>query len=371
MKLKVHMVFNELEELAPLSLAESWDNSGLQVGSKEQAVDGILVTLDVDERAVNRALEVGANLIISHHPLFFQGIKIIDYDAPQGNLIRRLIHHGLTVYSAHTNLDSAPHGLNQFLGLKLGLQNIAPLGEAKSQRLIKLVVFVPESHLEKVRQAINDAGAGFIGNYRDCSFRTLGVGTFRPLAGSQPFIGCTGKMEEVAEFRLEVIVPEEVLDKVVRSMIEAHPYEEVAYDLIPLSNRGQTYSFGRLGELPREMALEELALSIKSLLGIDHVAVTSSTWGKVKRIGLASGSGASMIKAARGAGCEVLITGDVKYHEAREALGYGLAIIDPGHDGMELAVVDMLTSHLKEVGRNEGWEVPVHGFRAEPLWQKI
>ncbi len=369
--LKAQMVFDKLEELAPLYLAESWDNSGLQIGSREQTVEGIIVSLDVDEQAVDRALEVGANLIISHHPLLFQGVKTIDYDDPKGGLIRRLIKHSLTAYSAHTNLDIAPQGLNQYLAAKLGLLNIRPLNEMKSQQLTKLVVFVPESHLEEVRQAINDAGAGFIGNYRDCSFRTRGIGTFRPLAGSEPFLGSTGILEEVAEFRLEVIVPEELLDKVEQAMIKAHPYEEIAYDLIPLSNRGQIYSFGRLGELPQDMTSKDLASAVKKILGIDHVGMTGLMSRKVKRISLVSGSGASMIKAVQAAGCEALITGDVKYHEAKEALDNGLVIIDPGHDNMELAMVDMLTSHLQEVGRAEGWEVPIHGFRAEPIWHQI
>lgn len=371
MKVKAQTVFNKLEDLAPLSLAESWDNSGFQLGSKDQMVDAILVVLDVDERAVDMALEAGANLIISHHPLFFNGIRTIDYDSAQGRLIRRLVNHELTVYSAHTNLDLAPSGLSQFLALKLGLSNVTPLGRVKSQPLIKLVVFVPESHLKKVRQAINDAGAGSMGNYRDCSFRTPGVGTFRPLAGSQPFLGSTGILEEADEYRLEVIVPGEVLDQVMWSMIEAHPYEEVAYDLIPLSNGGQTYSYGRQGELPHKMSLQELAENIKSVLKIEHVAVSNPTPGAVKKIGLVPGSGASMIKTAQREGCEVLITADVKYHEAREAVESGLALIDPGHDGMELAVVDMLKSHLQEVGRSEGWNVQIYGFKEEPVWRKI
>ena len=371
MKPKNYTIFNKLEELAPLSLAESWDNSGLQLGSGEQTVNGVLVTLDVDEKAVDMAQDVGANLIISHHPLLFQGVKKIDYGTVPGRLIRRLISNDFTVYSAHTNLDLAPQGLSQFLALKLELNNLRPLGVIKSQQLIKLVVFVPESHLEKVRKAINDAGAGFIGNYRDCSFRSLGTGTFRPLEGSHPFLGSKGIIEEVAEYRLEVIVPGDVQDQVIRSMLESHPYEEVAYDLMPLNNRGQTYSFGRQGELPREMTLEALAQNIKNLLEIDHVSVCGSTGGKFKRIGLVPGSGASMIKMAHQEGCQVLVTSDVKYHETREALDCGLAVIDPGHDGLELVVVDFLASYLKELGSREGWDVPIHGFKGKPIWRKL
>jgi len=369
-KIKNGMVFDRLEELAPPYLAETWDNSGLQVGTKDQAVEAVLVTLDVDARAVDMALEVGANLIISHHPLLFKGIKTIDCESPPGRLIRRLIKNDISVYSAHTNLDLAPRGLSQYLALKLGLNNVKPLGTVKSQELIKLVVFVPETHLHKVRQAVNNAGAGFIGNYRDCSFRSPGVGTFRPLEGSQPFLGSTGILEEVAEYRLEVIVPTEILNGVVRSMMDAHPYEEVDYDLIPLNNTGQSYSYGRQGDLPEALSLEELAERVKSLLGVEYVAVSSQQQNRVKKICLVPGSGASMIKTALREGCQVMITGDVKYHEAREALESGLALIDAGHDGMELAVVDMLTSFLEETARNEGWDVKIHGFKEECLWRK-
>ena len=370
MKVKNGMVFDRLEVLAPPYLAETWDNTGLQLGAKDQTVEAVLITLDVDDRAVDMALE-GANLIISHHPLFFNGVKTIDYESLPGRLIKRLIKHDITVYSAHTNLDLAPRGLSQYLALELGLSNIKPLGTVKSQQLMKLVVFVPETHLDKVRQAVNDAGAGFIGNYRDCSFRSPGVGTFRPLEGSQPFLGSTGILEEVAEYRLEVIVPAEILSRVVQSMIGAHPYEEVAYDLIPLNNSGETYSYGRQGDLPEALTLEELAGRVKNLLGVEYVAVSSPELSRVKKICLVPGSGASMIKTALQAGCQVMITGDIKYHEAREALESGLALIDPGHDGMELLVVDMLTSFLEEIARNENWDVKIHGLKEEYLWRKL
>jgi len=369
-KVKNRVVFNRLEELAPPYLAENWDNSGLQLGAKDRTAEAVLVTLDVDDRAVDRALEVGANLIISHHPLFFKGIKVIDYESPTGRLIRKLIKHDITVYSAHTNLDLAPRGLSQYLAQKLGLNNIKPLGTVKSQQLIKLVVFVPETHLHTVRQAVNDAGAGFIGNYRDCSFRSPGVGTFRPLEGSRPFLGSTGILEEVAEFRLEVIVPAEILSRVVEAMLDAHPYEEVAYDLIPLKNSGQAYSYGRQGELPEAVSLEELAERVKGLLGVEHVAVSGQNPDRVKKICLVPGSGTSMIQTAVREGCQVMITGDVKYHEAKEALESGLAFIDPGHDGMELMAVDMLTSYLEETARNEGWDIKIHGFKEKCLWRK-
>ena len=371
MKPTAKMVFDKLEELAPLSLAESWDNCGLQIGSCDQVVSGVVVTLDSDGHAVQAALESGANLIISHHPLFFKGLKRIDFATPPGALVKNLIKHDMTVYSAHTNLDSAPEGLNQFLAVKLGLTKIEPLGVTRSDRYLKLAVFVPESHLETVRVAVNDAGAGCIGNYRDCSFRTPGVGTFRPLEGSNPFLGKAGELEEVAEFRLEVIVPEELTDRVVNSMLEAHPYEEVAYDLIPLANSGPHYGLGRVGELPLAMSLEELADRIKEAWDVEALAVAGSPRGKIRRVGLASGSGASLIASARFAGCEVLITGDVKYHEARDAMECGLTLIDAGHDEMELAAVELMASYLERIRLVESWDIGIRGFRARPVWRRV
>ncbi|NLV16550.1 MAG: Nif3-like dinuclear metal center hexameric protein [Syntrophomonadaceae bacterium] len=372
MAIKVRKIIEKLEELAPIALAEAWDNCGLQIGSGEENVNGILVALDVDEKAVDKAQALGANLIITHHPLFFQGVKKIDYGEPRGQLIRRLISQGMTVYAAHTNLDLASGGLNDFLAARLGLVNILPLGKVKIQKLFKLVVFVPESHLEQVRQGINDAGAGSIGNYRDCSFRQKGIGTFRPLEGSQPFLGEIGALEEADEYRLEVIVPEEKLNRIVSAMLHTHPYEEVAHDIIPLANQGMVYSYGRQGELFHEVSLLDLAETVKGCLGLDHVAVAGNhSDRKIKKVGIAAGAGSSMIKIAGQESCDVLITGDIKYHEAQEALEKGLSLIDAGHDGLELGVADMLVPYLTDVGRKEGWGIDVHGYRAVPLWKRI
>lgn len=371
MAIKVRKVLEKLEGLAPSFLAESWDNSGLQIGSGEEDTSGILIALDVDEKVVDQAQALGAKLIITHHPLFFQGVKKIDYAEPRGRLISRLISEGMTVYAAHTNLDSASGGLNDFLANRMGLVNILPLGKVKSQKLFKLVVFVPESHLDQVRQGVNDAGAGFIGNYRDCSFRHRGIGAFRPLEGSQPFLGKTGDLEEVDEYRLEVIVPEEKINSIVSAMLHTHPYEEVAHDIIPLANQGAIYSYGRQGELSHTVSLLDFAEKVKKCFGLDHVAVAGNLEHKIKKVGIAAGSGSSMIKIADQEGCDVLVTGDIKYHEALEALEKGLSLIDAGHDGLELGVIDMLVPYLTEVGRTEGWGIEIHGYRARPLWNRV
>ncbi len=188
-----------IEEQFPLHLAEEWDNSGLQIGSLDNQLTRVIVALDLDKHSLEKAIRTEAELIITHHPMFMQGLKKINYNSYQGQLIREIIKHNITVYAAHTNLDAGENGLNDWLADILGLENISLLGRDKEDKLIKLVVYVPVTHINEVRQAINDAGSGNIGNYSDCSFRTLGTGTFKPGHATNPFSGQAGKLSEVEE----------------------------------------------------------------------------------------------------------------------------------------------------------------------------
>ena len=293
------------------------DNVGLQLGSMNRKVSRVLVALDLDEDTVTTACDRQAELIITHHPLFFHGIKGINLDTPQGRIIQELLQAGITVYSAHTNLDTAPAGLNQHLAEKLGLRKVRPWQQGPVEKLYKLVVYVPDSHLEAVRSALTSGGGGFIGNYSDCTFRVAGTGTFKPLAGTDPFIGEIGQVEEVAEYRLETVVPAGQLQAVMEAMLEAHPYEEVAYDLYRLSNRGRVFSPGRIGLLPHPVRLGDLAGEVKRHLDLEYVLVVGDEDAVVEKIAVVAGSGASFISQVRQEGAQVLITGDVKYHEAR------------------------------------------------------
>lgn len=361
-------VIYELEKLAPPWLAETWDNSGLQVGEYDQEVRGILVALELDEEAVNQALAEGLNLIITHHPFLFQPVRRIDTGKSSGALMAKVIKNDLTVYSAHTNLDAAALGLNQFIAEELNLQNIRPLGTYKKAPLYKLVVFTPATHAEEVREAVAAAGAGHIGRYSDCSFSTSGTGAFRPLEGSHPFIGQKGQLEKVDEVRLETVVPGNLVDQVVKAMLAAHPYEEVAYDLYLLAQEGDKYSMGRIGELPRPVNLETLALLVKERLGLGHLRTAGKLQAEIRRVGVISGSGGSMFKEAAQAGCDVLITGDVKYHEARSALEMGMAIIDAEHDGLEKLMIKQVARYLKDCEERLGWGIPIKQARTEPLF---
>lgn len=346
MPVKVRDITRILEGYFPLCLAESWDNCGLQLGSADAVLNTVITALDLDEFVMSHALEQKAELIITHHPLIFQKISRINYQSAEGDMIRRLIQNNINVYSAHTNLDAGEHGLNQLLAEKMGLENIKPLVKQKQETLYKIVVFVPDSHENTVRSAMLDAGAGSIGRYSKCSFRTEGIGTFLPGEETNPFIGQKGELEEVKEYRLETIVPEPQLHQVIQEMLKAHPYEEVAYDIYSLKNGGRVYSCGRIGTLAAPLRLHEYAVKLKDILGLDHMKMAGDPNQVIKKTAIVSGAGASFIPAARSMGADVLVTGDIKYHEAKDAVENGLALIDAGHQGTEKVVSHLLAEIL-------------------------
>lgn len=346
MPARTNDITNIMEKFFPLQLAESWDNAGLQLGSLHAPVSRVLIALDVDQEVMQFARQERVELIITHHPLIFNSLKSVDFDSPTGRLLKELIDADITVYSAHTNLDAAERGLSQVLAERVGLEDIRPLDAHRAENLMKLVVYVPYEHEPAVRKAVLDAGAGHIGQYRDCSYRSMGTGTFRPLAGSRPFLGQEGILEEVAEIRLETVLPAAMSGQVVQAMLNAHPYEEVAYDLYNLANPGPIYSLGRAGQLGTAVTLADFSRQVKSRLGLDYVQVVGDQGRMVRKIAVVSGSGASFISKASEQNCDVLVTGDLKYHEARLALELGLAVVDAGHQGTEQIVAEYVRDLL-------------------------
>lgn len=359
MQARVKDIVEIVENLFPLQLAEKWDNAGLQVGSLKYSVSRVLVALDMDEEVLQYAREQKADMIITHHPLFFNPIKSINYDQATGSLLKGIIEAGITVYAAHTNLDAGERGLNQILAERLGLHDIKPLDEGHSEALYKLVVYVPIDHEPTVRQAILEAGAGHIGRYRDCSYRARGTGSFRPMAGSTPYIGQEGILQEAEEYRLETIVPQSQLENVLSKMQLAHPYEEAAYDLYRLERPGQVFSMGRIGQLDAEVSIEELCDDVKRKLGLKFLRIAGDINRSVSKIAVVSGAGASFIDKARNQGCDVLLTGDLKYHEAREAIELGIAVIDAGHQGTEQLMSGYVSNLLQDETRQKDLEVEV------------
>jgi dinuclear metal center YbgI/SA1388 family protein len=334
-------VINFLEELAPPYLSEDWDNVGLMMGSKSKKIEKVLICLDITKSVVQEAISIKADMIISHHPFLFKGIKRIIPEDPKGELIYSLIKEDICVYSAHTNLDFAENGLNYTLAKSLGLKNLKNLKTHKKEKLYKIVVFVPCEFAEKVTSAMTSTGAGWIGNYSDCSFTLEGTGRFRPLEGSNPFIGSTDKLEKVIEHRVETIVKEELLSEVIDSMLNAHPYEEPAYDIYSLIQGGKEFGYGKVGELDQAVSLGDFISSVKKSLNIQSLRVIGDRKEKIKKVGVFCGSfDGDVVPSLKS--LDILVTGDVKYHTALDISELGLCVIDAGHFGTERIIVNEL-----------------------------
>jgi dinuclear metal center YbgI/SA1388 family protein len=320
-----------MEAWAPPRLAVEKDRIGLQVGNPDAEIRGVLVTLDVTEDVVDEAIRLGANWIVAHHAVIYKPVSSLRTDRPAGRLYQKLLQHQIQVYIAHTNLDTADDGVNDVLAERLGLQETEVLLPHIHERLKKIVVFVPEDHHEAVLNAMCAAGAGWIGQYSHCTFNVNGTGTFLPREGTNPYIGEQGKLERVKEIRLETIITESIQSRVIRAMLDAHPYEEVAYDLYPLDNPGPAMGLGRVGNLPQPVTLRQLAEQVKSAYEIDGVRFVGDPDRQVRRVAIMGGSGGRFYSAALDQQADVYITGDIDFHTAQDALADGLCLIDPGH----------------------------------------
>lgn len=336
-----------LEELAPPALAEAGDRIGLQFGRPEQVVERVLVCLDVTPAVVDEAVRAGAQMLVSHHPPIWQPFTSLREDRPAQALAADLIRKGLGVYVLHTNWDKAPAGVNACLARALGLEQVESLREAEAELFYKLVTFVPEGYEDVVRDALAAAGAGVIGAYSHCSFQIPGTGTFKPLEGATPFIGTKGELERVNELRLEMILPRKNLNRVLRALRQAHPYEEIAYDVYPLANRQAGAGLGAVGNLAGAAKLADLVERVKAALGVPHVRLLGDPERPVKRVAVCGGSGGDFVALARRRQAELLVTGDVKYHQALEALALDLAVIDAGHWATERVSLPFLAEHLQ------------------------
>ncbi len=318
-----------LEHLAPLSLQESYDNAGLQVGDREMEVSGVLITIDVTEQVLDEAASLGFNLVISHHPVIFGGLKSITGSSAAERVVRKAIKKDIAIYSGHTNFDAAPGGVNSAMANRLGLVNqkvLDPIGDL----LKKLVVFVPGEHLEKVRSAMFEAGAGHIGAYDSCSFNLEGKGTFRGSDKTNPFVGRKGELHQEPETRVETILPGYIMGRVVKEMIAAHPYEEVAYDIYPLENVFEGAGSGMTGELEEPMDEEIFMNFVKDRFGVSVIRHSALLGKPVKKVAVCGGSGSFLLRKARSSGADVFVTGDIKYHQFFDADGK-IVVMDIGH----------------------------------------
>lgn len=340
-------IFDYLENEAPLYLQEDYDNSGLQWGNPGSGVQKVLVCLDFTQDALNCAVKEKAGLVISHHPIMFRPMKRVNTGTGDGAMLAECIRENICVYAVHTNFDTAENGMNKFLAERLELQDVRNLKTHYQEPVYKLVVFVPEDSLDMVQEAIYRAGAGWIGKYSDCGFRVLGNGTFRPLEGTNPYIGRQGEFETVSEYRLETIVPNALLSNVIGSMLKAHPYEEVAYDIYRLEKPGYAYGLGRVGSLKEKLSAEDFTAYVKDKLEVPNVRTAGEKTGGISSVAVFCGSFDGDVKALKMAGADALVTGDLKYHDAQGLKQAGIFAVDAGHYHTEKLFVQAISVMLK------------------------
>jgi dinuclear metal center YbgI/SA1388 family protein len=354
---RVRDIAEAVERIAPPSLSEDWDNSGLQVGDPALETKRVLVALTPVEEVFEEAEEKDADFLLFHHPLIFSPLKTVDTSSYPGDRIARAIRGGLAVYAAHTSYDAAPDGVSVALADTLGLRGpfeiVSPRGDLR-----KLVIFVPEENVAAVADALAGEGAGVIGEYERCTFRTPGTGTFLGGEATDPYLGEKGRLEKVEEIRLETIVPAHAAGRAVAAAVAAHPYEEAALDLYPVEGHPEGCGYGRAGALPEPMTPGELCEHISECLGFPARLVADPGSGRMERVAVLGGSGGSFVSEAASCGAQAYVTGDLDYHDALLADSLGLAAIDAGHAATELPSLAPLARRLAQLV-----EVPVEVSR--------
>jgi dinuclear metal center YbgI/SA1388 family protein len=361
--MKVADLASAMQRIAPLRLAESWDNVGLLVGSAQRELAGpILLAIDFTEQVLAEARAAQAAAIISYHPPIWEPLKRLTAEMPRGRILLGAIEAGMAIYSPHTALDATPGGITDWLceGLSGSSTQGRIAGDSRAliphlqrdeHQQVKLVTFVPEAHVEEVRNVLATAGAGIIDKYRVCSFSAPGMGTFLGEQGAQPAVGEAGVLEHTPELRLEMVCSRAALPLAMETLIRFHPYEEPAVDVYELLGRPQRHAGpGRRLLLDQPATLAQLAERLKKFLGIQvvNIAALDSTDRPLKSIGICPGSGASLARAARAEGCEVFITGEMKHHEVLESLNCGMSLILAGHTNTERGYLPRLAKRLEE-----------------------
>lgn len=345
----VRDVIHAMERFAPLQLAMPGDVVGLQIGRLDKPLTHVRLALEASPEVITAACQDGVDMLVTHHALLYRPVTKVDTSTARGGALAQALAHDLAVYSAHTNLDITDGGVNDVLAELLQLSNLEILDRTKTERMRKLVVYVPETHQREVRDVVCQAGAGQIGEYSHCTFSTAGEGTFLPLEGANPFVGEPGKLERVREVRVETIVPEGKVETIVQAMLEVHPYEEVAYDIYPLDIMGKSYGLGRVGNLQTPLRLTDFASRCRDLLGLTHIRFAGDPETLVQRIAIVGGSGSKWISKALERGAQVLLTADCDHHALADAWQDGLAVIDATHASLERPVLKRVKQFLDDI----------------------
>lgn len=327
--MKIKELLNSFEDFAPIALQEDFDNSGLQIGNSDSEITGVLICIDITLAVVEEAINNNLNLIVSHHPLIFSKLKKITGSDYIEQSIILAIKNDVAIYCGHTNFDNAKNGVSAKICEKIGLTNLQILAP-KEDILKKIVVFVPESHSEKVKNAMFEAGAGHIGNYDNCSFNLLGKGSFRANESANPFVGKRGETHLENEQRIEMIFPAYIEKKLISKILESHPYEEVAYDVYKLENKWQTIGLGMTGVLEKELPEKKFMNSLKEKFNLSCLKHSEFLNKPIKKVAVCGGSGAFLINNAIHSGADVYISGDIKYHDYFLAKNQ-ILIVDIGH----------------------------------------
>lgn len=366
MAVSVGQVEQLIEKEAPRSWAEEWDNPGLLVGSSSQKVNKILLTLDATPEVLDEAVQEKAEMIVAHHPLIFKPLKNLRMDNQNGLIPLTLFRNGISFYAAHTNLDQSVFSSSLTLGKALGLQQTDFLETTSAEKLYKIVTFIPEGQADDVRQALAAEGVGVgitdgehSGNYTECFYQTRGEGMFRPLEGAEPAIGNIGELTRVPEIKLESILEEKALTRAVKALHRAHPYEEPAYDLIPLRNSGRKRGYGLIGYLPQPMALGDLWEQFFQTLrnnadgifpasyDLSSIRIAGDLKKTVKKVAISNGSGTSFVPKAIFKGADLYITGDIDYHGVLDSLAAEMAVCEMGHFLSEIPMIQSLYAYLQ------------------------
>lgn len=352
-------IINIIEEFAPQKLAEQWDNVGFQIGNKNIEVDKVMVALEVDEDVINEAISENVDLIITHHPLIFSKINQLTTDDPIQKLVIKMIKNNINLYVAHTNIDASKEGTNNYLANKLNLQRTTLLDKTYNKKYYKLVTYCPPEHSKNILDELFKHEVGKIGNYENASYKSYGQGTFKPLEGSNPYKGEQNTLEVVKEERIEVLVNEDNLSKAINALIKTHPYEEPAYDIVPIENKFEEFGIGLIGYLNQTIAFEAFVDELRDVLNIKNLKVVGDLDKKIKKVAICSGAGSDYINLAKDHGCDCLITGDIKYHEAKNAQAINLNVIDAGHFETENIYTTYLHKRLTNAVQAKGYDVKI------------
>ncbi len=344
--MKLSQLTAYLESLAPLAYQEEYDNSGLIVGRPDQDIYQALISLDCTEALVDEAIATNCQVIVSHHPIVFRGLKKFNSKTYVERVVEKAIRNDIAIYAIHTNLDNVITGVNARICETLGLKNCRILAP-KHNLLKKLVTYVPVNHADEVRNALFEAGAGNIGNYSECSFSAEGTGIFKGCENANPFVGEPGKRHLENEVRIETVYPATLESKILMALVLAHPYEEVAYDLYALTNQNQQVGAGMIGELDTPMEAEAFLYQVKEKMRAHVIRHTEFTGRPIKKVAVCGGAGGFLLKYAIAAGADIFITADYKYHEFFDAEGQ-LIIADIGHFESEQFTQQLLYEIIKK-----------------------